>query len=294
MREILLAAALVTAPSVSNPAVYTAIGLGTAFGSTAASLADNGQDIDIALNAAGIASVQTVGLPQYVLGGTVDSLTSAFGVAEFVFGHTDPLDALPGSPYTRQLIVTMTPEPGTGALVALGLIGVAAARRRRFRNVLGGAAVVALVAAMAPGTARGRADDRDQGALQPRRSDLGRRRAGRGGAGAAAGHRDHGGCCERDEQLLGRRRRSLSRPDQRIVSWHHAPHRDAARLERRVDRDREPSDRGPGIQRPAPPALGLHHHAPASASRPTRIAMPRRSSTTSTCRPPAAATSPTT
>ena len=52
------------------------------------------------MNAAAIVSVQNfIGLPaQYVLGGTVDSLASAFGVDEFVFGHTDPFDGDPGSP----------------------------------------------------------------------------------------------------------------------------------------------------------------------------------------------------
>ena len=49
VREILLPAATVTAPSVLNPAVYTAIGAGASFGSYDASLADNGQFIDIAI-----------------------------------------------------------------------------------------------------------------------------------------------------------------------------------------------------------------------------------------------------
>ena len=90
-----------------------------------------------------------------MLGGTVDSLTSAFGTDEFVFGHTDPLDANPGSPYARQLCIVTTgasrhgdcfapiPEPGTGALVALGpdrrsrrrgAVACAAARSRRARR----------------------------------------------------------------------------------------------------------------------------------------------------------------
>ena len=132
VREVLLTAAVVTAPSVLTPAVYTALGLGTAFGSVAASAANNGTNIDVLLNAAGIASVETfAGLPSYVLGGTLDSLTSAFGENEFVFGHTDPLDLDPGSPYTRQLIVTTTPEPASGALLALGLVALGSARRSR-------------------------------------------------------------------------------------------------------------------------------------------------------------------
>jgi hypothetical protein len=156
VHELLLPSAIVTAPSVLNPAVYTAIGTGALFGSHTASATDNGQLIDMALNAAGIAAVDAA-VAEIVLGGLVSSLSSVNGVEEFVFGHTDPLDALPGSPYTRQLIVVMTPEPGTGALVGLGLIGVASARRRRFRSgvksVLGVGAVLALIAATAPGAA---------------------------------------------------------------------------------------------------------------------------------------------
>ena len=146
VRELLLPSAIVTAPSVLNPAVYTAIGAGTLFGSATMSPADNGQFVDITLNAAAIAAVDAA-VAEFVLGGLVSSLTAALGTEEFVFGHTDPLDDDPGSPYARQLCVTTTggpdtacfapiPEPGTGALVALGLIGLATARRWRFRRVL--------------------------------------------------------------------------------------------------------------------------------------------------------------
>jgi hypothetical protein len=142
VREILLPSAVVTAPSVLNPGVYAAIGLGALFGSHTATASDNGQLIDISLDAAGIAALDAA-VAEFVLGGLVSSLSSVNGVEEFVFGHTDPIDALPGSPYTRQLIVTVTPDPGTAALLGLGLAALALVRRRRLR---GGALLAALVA----------------------------------------------------------------------------------------------------------------------------------------------------
>ncbi|TMA22416.1 MAG: PEP-CTERM sorting domain-containing protein, partial [Deltaproteobacteria bacterium] len=135
LHEVLAPAAVVTAPSLVSTAVYTDLG-------------------DVALNAAGLAAAQTwVGIGSFVLGGEISTLNSASGIEEFVFGHTDP----PGfGPYTRELVLVLTPEPGTGALVATGLVGLAA-RRRRFRRevtgVLGVAVLVGLVAAAAPGAA---------------------------------------------------------------------------------------------------------------------------------------------
>ncbi len=154
LHEVTTPAAVVTLPSVL-PAVYNDLGNGAIFGSYLASSADNGDFIEIALNGAGIAAAQTwVGVGSFVLGGEVSSLVSAFGVDEFVFGHSDP----PGfGPYTRELVLFITPEPGTGALLAIGLVGLASARRRRSRGAvtraLGVAALLGLVAATAPGAA---------------------------------------------------------------------------------------------------------------------------------------------
>jgi uncharacterized tannase-like protein DUF6351 len=152
LHEVLLPAALVTAPSVLNPVVYADLGDGAIFGTYSASGADNGAFTQIALDSAGLAAAQTfVGIGSFVLGGEVSTLSSSFGVDEFVFGHSDPSGF---GPYTRELVVTMTPEPGTGGLFALGLVAIAVARSRRARH--GASAVLgalALIAALAPSAA---------------------------------------------------------------------------------------------------------------------------------------------
>jgi hypothetical protein len=129
LHEVLVPAALVT-NSLLNPAIYTDLGDGASFGSHGASLADNGAFIDIPLNAAGIAAAQNfVGIGSFVLGGEISTLAALPNTKEYLFGASDP----PGYPdYTRQLILTgVVPEPATGALVALGLVAVASARRSR-------------------------------------------------------------------------------------------------------------------------------------------------------------------
>lgn len=128
LREVLTPAALVTAPSIANPTVFDDLGDGTLFGTHLASSADNGAFIEIDLNAAGIAAAQGfVGVGDFVLGGSLASLTSSFGTTEVVFGLTDPAGL---GPYTRELVITYTPEPGTALLLGLGLLGLGLQRRR--------------------------------------------------------------------------------------------------------------------------------------------------------------------
>jgi len=61
----------------------------------------------------------------FALGGNIPTLTSGFG-NEFAFGST-------GDTSLRQLVLETVPEPASGVLVALGLV-VLAARRRRSRG----------------------------------------------------------------------------------------------------------------------------------------------------------------
>ena len=133
LREILLPASTVAAPSVLNTAVYNDLGDGAVFGSVTVGAASNGQFIDVVLNAAGIAYLQNfVGVGQAVLGGQLNSLASVNGTEEIVWGVTDPPNQNQGSPYARQLYLNQpVPEPGTAALLALGLVALGARRTGR-------------------------------------------------------------------------------------------------------------------------------------------------------------------
>lgn len=125
--EVLTPAAVISLDSVGNLVVFNDLADGPEYGSYAFSAADNGTDVDVALNAAGLAALDAA-IGDFVLGGYVSTLTGSFGTDEFVWGHTDPAGL---GPYPRQLIVVLTPEPGTGALLVLGIVALAAARRGR-------------------------------------------------------------------------------------------------------------------------------------------------------------------
>ncbi len=130
-------------------AIYLDLADGPVYGAQTVTVADNGAFIEVALNAAGLAALDAA-VGDFVLGGHLSSLTSAFGTDELIWGLTDP----PGlGPYTRELVVVLTPEPAPGLLLTLGLIGFAAARRPAFgRRARARAALViaALVASLAP------------------------------------------------------------------------------------------------------------------------------------------------
>jgi hypothetical protein len=102
--------------------IYNDLGDGTVFGTRAVSAADNGANVDIALDAAGVAAIDA-GVGLFALGGHVSTLTSGFP-NEFVFGST-------GATSLRQLVIetNAVPEPGSGALVGVGLAAVAVWRR---------------------------------------------------------------------------------------------------------------------------------------------------------------------
>ncbi len=127
LHEVLLLPAAPPVDQVGNLLAFNDLGDGPVFGSHAASAADNGTLVDILLNAAGVAAVDAA-VGNFVLGGLLTTLAASGLTEEVFFGNTDP----PGvGPSTRQLIVVLTPEPGTAALLGLGLIAITSARQRR-------------------------------------------------------------------------------------------------------------------------------------------------------------------
>lgn len=127
LHEVLLLAAAPPANQVGNTLVFSDLGDGAIFGTHTATAADNGVVVEIGLNAAGIAALDAA-VANFVLGGLLTSLTASGLNYEIFFGNTDPPGEGPG---TRQLVIEMTPEPGTGLLLGLGLIAITSARRSR-------------------------------------------------------------------------------------------------------------------------------------------------------------------
>ncbi len=110
---------------------FADLGDGPVFGSYTASLADNGSFIRIALNADGLAALNSAVGGTFILGGSLSTINicSTCG-SQTVFGFSnDPSLAL------TQLSLAPVPEPETYAMMLLGLSLVGTIARRRTRKV---------------------------------------------------------------------------------------------------------------------------------------------------------------
>ncbi|MCL4814892.1 MAG: PEP-CTERM sorting domain-containing protein [Vicinamibacteraceae bacterium] len=104
--------------------IFNDLGTGTQFGSIVVSPADNGQTVSIVFNAAGLAAINAALGSTIAFGGALTTL-GAGPADEYVFGFSTATFA---GGDVRRLDLTVVPEPGLAALLAVGLAG--ALRRR--------------------------------------------------------------------------------------------------------------------------------------------------------------------
>lgn len=109
-------------------ASFNDLGDGAIFGTAIASLADNGQFIDITLGAAGLSALNAAAGGNFYLGGLVTSIQGSAG-SQTIFGFSNDNNLA-----STQLIfepATQVPEPAVPALMVAALLAWGAAARKR-------------------------------------------------------------------------------------------------------------------------------------------------------------------
>jgi hypothetical protein len=126
--DVLTPISSLQATNFTATSIFADLGTGTAYGSRTVSATDNATLVTIPLNVSAISAITAAGGGAWALGGALTTLGGATN--EFMFGFTGT-----GSP-TRQLVVSVIPEPDTLGLLSLGLLlcGTAARIRRKIRR----------------------------------------------------------------------------------------------------------------------------------------------------------------
>jgi hypothetical protein len=107
--------------------IFADLGSGVPYGSQVVSAEDNGRVVTIGLNPSGVADLNRAVGGLFAVGGTLTTLRPGGTQNELVFAATHV-----GAP-TRQLVVTLIPEPGTLTLLGTGALGLLGCGRRRKR-----------------------------------------------------------------------------------------------------------------------------------------------------------------